>query len=115
MTDERETPGGDTQAFTKTDDEQTSIFSHSADSDKSSIPLMVTAVLACLKRGWFVVPLCWPEHGQCGCPKHHTAEKEIGKAPLQGNGYQHSRLTREEITNFLTRHPRANYGILLEP
>src|SRR5712692_8681991 len=111
-------PGaGVAEALTKNDDDQNiGSISRSGDPDKSSAPAMVEAVLARLARGWVVTPLCWPDrHGRCACPKRHTNEKEIGKAPLLGNGYQDRLLSREEVLRCWTRYPQANYGILLKP
>jgi hypothetical protein len=60
-----------------------------------------------------VTPLCWPTpEGRCACPKHHTREKEIGKAPLLGTDYQERLLSREKVARFWAEYPSANYGIL---
>ncbi|MFD1423405.1 bifunctional DNA primase/polymerase [Laceyella tengchongensis] len=62
------------------------------------------------------IPLCWPDrNGRCACPKNHTEAKNIGKAPLLGEGYQEAEVTKEKIERWWTRWPDANIGILLEP
>src|SRR5438132_7802427 len=71
--------------------------------------------LRMVERGYYVVPLCWPdEGGKCGCFKHHTG-KSVGKAPLLGDDYQDVRSTVEDVLEWWTRWPNANYGILLAP
>ncbi|HEX2988972.1 MAG TPA: bifunctional DNA primase/polymerase [Chloroflexota bacterium] len=72
------------------------------------------AIQGYLKRGWYVIPLCWPSAGECGCGRGHTG-KEIGKAPLLGSGYQNRRSTESDVNEWWTRWPDANIGILLEP
>ena len=75
----------------------------------------LSEALACLDRGWFITPLCWPNStGQCACPKRHTNPKDIGKAPILGTGYQDRLLSREEIERCWARYPYANYAILLK-
>src|SRR5437667_11499803 len=73
------------------------------------------AALRYRECGWFPIPLCWPTpEGRCGCGRGHQG-KEIGKAPLVGNGYQHLRPTEADVCGWWTRWPDANIGILLEP
>jgi len=77
---------------------------------------MVEAAGAYVRRGWFVIPLCWPTaDGKCGCHKNHVKEKEIGKAPLLGDDYQDCRSTEEDVRRWWTDWPQANIGILLGP
>lgn len=67
-------------------------------------------------RGWFVIPLCWPnEDGMCACPKGHIKDKDVGKAPLLGNNYQHERADQDQVIAWWSTWPEANIGILLEP
>lgn len=69
-----------------------------------------------LEMGLKPIPLCWPDqYGRCACPKHHTKEKSIGKAPLLGDGYQNVEVTEERIEQWWDQWPEANMGILLEP
>src|SRR5262249_48617038 len=61
-------------------------------------------------------PLCWPTpDGRCGCPKQHTAPREIGKAPLLGAGHHEHRLTCNAVLTLIQRYPQANWGLLLQP
>jgi hypothetical protein len=63
-----------------------------------------------------VVPCCtMTPTGTCMFPHTHTTEKSIGKVPLLGHGWQHARLTHEEILHVWTKYPAANVGVLLEP
>lgn len=73
------------------------------------------AALEYVRQGLYVTPLCWPIDGKCGCPKHHTNESEVGKAPLLGNGYQNILSTVENVQEWWGEWPDANVGILLEP
>lgn len=74
------------------------------------------AALDYVRRGWFVIPLCWPTaDGKCACHKNHVNENSIGKAPLLGTDYQHCRSTEEEVRRWWTTWPQANIGILLGP
>ena len=73
------------------------------------------AALDFLGRGWFPIPLCWPdEAGNCGCGRGHQGH-DAGKAPLLGPGYQTVRPTEADVRRWWTRWPKANIGILLEP
>lgn len=77
---------------------------------------MIDAALEYFDMGLKPIPLCWPdENGQCGCHKKHTKPKEIGKAPLLGNGYENIEVTEERIEEWWSKWPNANIGILLEP
>ena len=68
-----------------------------------------------LERGWVPIPLCWPtSEGKCGCGRGHT-ERDIGKAPLLGKGYQGVRPDEAQVGAWWDRWPHANVGILLEP
>src|SRR5438093_639670 len=88
----------------------------SAAVEGESLSLTGQAALAMTERGFYVTPLCWPDRqARCACPKHHTSEKEIGKAPLLGNGYQEQLLSREDVLRTWAQYPQANYGILLKP
>lgn len=72
--------------------------------------------LAMTDLGFFVTPLCWPtSQGKCGCPKHHTDLKEIGKAPLLGEGYEKEKLSRARVIALALKYPHANWGLLLKP
>jgi hypothetical protein len=76
----------------------------------------IEAALGYVRRGWFVIPLCWPTaDGKCGCHKNHVKDKEIGKAPLLGDEYQHCRSTEEDVQRWWTDWPQANIGILVGP
>ena len=78
--------------------------------------MKLEAALAYVRRGWFVIPLCWPRaDGKCGCPKQHMNEKEIGKGPLLGDDYQYLRPTEDDVRRWWTKWPQANIGILLGP
>src|SRR5690349_16941183 len=68
-----------------------------------------------VRDGWYVIPLCWPVDGRCGCPKKHMVEKDIGKAPLLGTNYQCVQSTEDDVRKWWTTWPQANVGILLEP
>lgn len=73
------------------------------------------AALGYLQRGWLPIPLCWPSpDGSCGCGRGHTG-KEVGKAPLLGQGYQEIKSTEADLREWWTKWPEANVGILLEP
>ncbi len=62
-----------------------------------------------------LVPLCWPAlDGSCGCGRGH-GERDVGKAPLLGAGYQRLRPTVAEVLEWWRRWPNANWGMLLEP
>lgn len=68
------------------------------------------------------MPLCWPAAdsalryppGRCGCGRGHQ-EKDIGKAPLLGAGYQTTRADAAQVRAWWRRWPSANVGLLLEP
>src|SRR5438876_9751302 len=78
--------------------------------------MKLEAALAYVRRGWFVIPLCWPTaDGKCGGPKQHTNQKEIGKGPLLGDDYQYLRPTEENVRGWQAKRPQANIGILLGP
>jgi hypothetical protein len=67
-------------------------------------------------HGCFVVPCCtMTTEGKCTFPHPHATEKSMGKVPILGEGWQHARLTREEIIQRWTEYPTANVGVLLEP
>jgi putative DNA primase/helicase len=77
------------------------------------------AALKYLRLGWYPIPICWPvkdERGEmvCGCGMGHT-DKDVGKAPLLGKGYQTLRPTQAEVEAWWTRWPAANIAVLIEP
>lgn len=77
---------------------------------------MKEMALRYFRMGLKPIPLCWPDpDGRCACPKKHTQPKNIGKAPLLGEGYQTIDVTEEKIDMWWTHWPHANIGILLEP
>lgn len=62
------------------------------------------------KRGWSVVPACWPKDGKCGCGRGHN---DAGKQPLVSwKEYQERLPTLEEITEWWTRWPSANIACI---
>lgn len=76
----------------------------------------LSAALYYFDHACFVVPCCtMTAQGACPFPHRHDTEKSIGKVPLLGTGWQHARLTREEIIEWWTKYPTANVGVLLEP
>ena len=78
--------------------------------------LKLEAALEYTRRGWFIIPLCWPDfEGKCACPKKHKKEKEVGKAPLLGKDFQRIRATEEQVRGWWHKWPEANLGVLLEP
>jgi hypothetical protein len=77
---------------------------------------MRAAAHAYAARGWPVLPLCWPDdRGQCACPRRHTKEQEIGKAPLTDHGAYSATTDLETIGEWWTVWPEANIGVALEP
>lgn len=77
----------------------------------STAPLGEEAI-ALARRGWFVVPLCWPDaQGVCACGHGH---KKAGKVPLV-YGFAESRATAPIIRDWWQQWPSANLGILLAP
>ena len=84
--------------------------------DNHNKTMKLGTALAYVRRGWFVIPLCWPTaDGKCACHKGHVKEKEIGKAPLLGDDYQYLRPTQDDVRRWWTKWPQANIGILLGP
>ena len=72
------------------------------------------AALDFVARGWYPIPLCWPDgHGQCGCGRNHD-DNNIGKAPLVGSGYQKLRPDANQVRRWWAQWPQANVGVLLE-
>jgi len=69
--------------------------------------------LSLRRRGWYPIPLCWPQEGMCACPKQHKNPQEVGKAPLLGPGYQSLRPTEDDIRKWWGQWPQANVGVLL--
>ncbi len=62
-------------------------------------------------KGYYVLPLCWPdEHGACACGRGHT-KNEIGKAPLTPRGYLDATRDRATIQRWFSQDfPDANIG-----
>ncbi len=67
------------------------------------------------RLGWMPIPLCWPTaEGKCACGRGHP-DKQVGKAPLLGKGYQELRPVQQEVSRWWGVWPLANIGILLAP
>jgi len=62
-------------------------------------------------NGLIPIPLCWPIDNMCGCFHQHQDEKQIGKAPLVS--YTKNSITREKVSEWFSRSPNANIGIVL--
>ena len=79
-------------------------------------PERLRAVEAYLRRGWTVIPLCWPTaRGTCGCGRGHEG-RDIGKAPLTTSNGEVRRFPparMDEALAFWSRVP-ANIGISLK-
>src|SRR5262245_7144573 len=74
---------------------------------------MLRAALEYLRRGWSVVPLCWPGHKSSDCPLHGCKREKAGKVPIVDVEEYRSRLpTMEEINGWWERWPSANVGVL---
>ncbi|WP_324668943.1 bifunctional DNA primase/polymerase [Geochorda subterranea] len=66
------------------------------------------------QRGFFLIPLCWPdEHGQCACGRGHT-DRNIGKAPLTAQGVKNSSANADQVRAWWDRRRAANIGVDLE-
>lgn len=68
------------------------------------------AALEYINRGWYVLPLCWPNaEGNCACGnKRHT---KGGKAPLLHNGVHGASNDPKTILGWWSQYPNANVGI----
>ena len=67
------------------------------------------------RRGWPVLPLCWPtEDGRCGCGRNHR-DRDIGKAPLTEHGVHDATTDEVIVRTWWGRWPAANIGIHIEP
>lgn len=65
------------------------------------------------KRGWYPIPLCWPdEKGNCGCGQGHK-DRQIGKAPLVN--WKGIKPSLKQVREWWRKWPNANIGILLDP
>lgn len=79
---------------------------------------MIDWALYYLRRGWSVVPLCWPEFGAghdaaaCGCQRGCEG-RDVGKRPLvPWKEFQERRPTEDEITEWWETWPSANLGVI---
>jgi putative DNA primase/helicase len=73
------------------------------------------------RRGWRVLPLCWPVNGACACGRKHpkTGEpwphtgKDIGKAPAPAapNGFKNATTSLRRAEAWWGKTPSANIGI----
>lgn len=61
-----------------------------------------------------VIPLCWPNNGQCSCGREHT-DKAIGKVPLTPRGLKDATITIQGVSEYWHRWPQANIGIVIPP
>jgi hypothetical protein len=67
------------------------------------------------KRGWPVVPTCWPANGgTCGCGRHHR-EKEVGKALLVRGKLTQGSIDSDLIAEWWTKWPLANVSVNVGP
>jgi putative DNA primase/helicase len=74
--------------------------------------LTLDYVLWYLKHGWYVLPLCWIEHGFCSCGKEVCPS--AGKHPyglLVPNGLKQATSDPNVVRRWWTLNPRANVGI----
>src|SRR5688500_10281021 len=65
------------------------------------------------KRGWPVLPSCYPVEGACGCGGGHQGH-DIGKAPigrLAPNGIKNATTNTATIDRWLRAAPAANLSI----
>jgi len=70
------------------------------------------AALAYAARGWLVIPLHNPEQGKCSCCKQDCSSP--GKHPRVEHGLKEGSKVAGQITQWFTRWPDANLGILTE-
>lgn len=76
--------------------------------------LRVDEAVALVQKGWYIIPLCWPNSkGACACGYHHE-ERFVGKAPLIP-AWPAVRADEEQVREWWQQWPDANAGILLAP
>lgn len=76
-------------------------------------PACLLAALDYLAREWQPIPLCCPDHGQCG-GKHRDECKKPGKVPMMPS-WQKKKLTEAELRGWWKRMPKANVGCVMGP
>lgn len=94
--------------------------------ENSVVSESLAAALDFARRGWPVLPVCWPDDtGECACPGEtgangamvpHTG-KDIGKAPvgaLAPHAAKSATTDAATLSRWWARFPRANVGIDLE-
>ena len=65
-------------------------------------------------KGFYVIPLCWPNtQGMCACPQKHTGHN-IGKAPLTPRGINNSSKEIRQIWDWWLKWPDANIAVDLD-
>ena len=83
---------------------------------KSSLSPNGLYALALARRGYRVLPCCWPDvQGRCACLKRHTDRKEVGKAPLTHRGAKNASTNAPVTSSWWQRNPEANVAIALAP
>lgn len=69
---------------------------------------LLESALDYAERGWYVLPLHSIENGMCSCGRQC---REPGKHPITRRGLHDASIDPDVITDWWTRHPRANIGI----
>lgn len=72
-------------------------------------PPRLREALSYAARGWHVLPLHWPERGECSCG--NTACPSPGKHPLTTHGLKDATTDPNTITGWWHQWPIANIGI----
>jgi len=80
----------------------------------STAAAMLDMALALTTRGFYIIPLCWPDaEGNCACLKSHTGHNS-GKAPLTPKGINDSSNQTGQVWEWWHQWPQANIGIDLD-
>jgi hypothetical protein len=72
---------------------------------------LLESALTLADLGISVIPLYWPEKGQCACPKGANCVSPA-KHPLTMNGLKDASKDPEQITQWWDRYPNANIGLV---
>ena len=73
------------------------------------------AALDYIKKGFPIIPLCWPTlDGLCGCGQNHQ-NGNIGKVPLTAHGLKDATQTILGVNEYWKKWPEANIAIVIPP
>ena len=78
-----------------------------------SRPACLEAALTYLERGWCAVPLCPPDHANCGELHLATCEHRGAEPVVHWRSYLERLPRPSELEIFWTRHPTSNVGVVL--